>query len=148
MIYTEREQLTIIELKEKRDTLSYAELTSALIKRPSNVAYIERNGLLYGIVTTGHIRRSQEEQLPEVKISTKFKFIRPGEYMKARKLLRDPENRIHIIPVVSSEGRLLIIGKIFFRASKIAQNIRLRQKSSLCVAKAPERFPSGPVPVL
>ena len=28
MIYTEREQLTIIELKEKRDTLSYVELTS------------------------------------------------------------------------------------------------------------------------
>ncbi len=139
MIYTEREQLTIIELKEKRDTLSYVELTSALIKRPSNVAYIERNGLLYGIVTTGHIRRSQEEQLPEVKISTKFKFIRPGEYMKARKLLRDPENRIHIIPVVSSEGRLLgdyaeedclLSGKYFLellkllRISDCAKNLR------------------------
>lgn len=107
MIYTRREQLTIIELREKRNALSYEELFAALMKRPSNIVYVEVNGLLYGIVTTGRILRSCQDRLPEVRISTAFRFLRPGEYMKARRLLHDWTNKIDVIPIVSVNGELL-----------------------------------------
>ena len=49
------ENLTVLELTEERDTLSYDELIPLLIKRPSNVIYIEFHGRLYGIITMGRI---------------------------------------------------------------------------------------------
>lgn len=110
MIYTHREQLAVIELQEKRDTLPYEALFAALMKRPSNIVYVEVKGLLYGIVTTGQMLRSRQDQLSEVRISTAFRFLRPGEYMKARKQLHDWTNwmnKIHVIPVVSFNGELL-----------------------------------------
>lgn len=111
MIYKDRKHLAIIELQEERSTLSYEELYQALAKRPSLAVYVEVKGLLYGIVTLGRIQRSYLNHQEQVGISTKFTFLGPNEFMKAREIFRSGEvqekQHIVVLPVVSPDGELL-----------------------------------------
>lgn len=64
MKYTSRKCLTILKLTEERATLSFNELSSVLMEKPSNIVYVELAGMLYGIVTTGDISRALNELQP------------------------------------------------------------------------------------
>ena len=55
MVYTNRCDLTIIELVEETDRLTFTELEDVLWKRPSNMIYLEINGELYGVIYGGYI---------------------------------------------------------------------------------------------
>ncbi len=44
MVYTNRKDLMVIELTEERNELSYNELVPLLMKRTSNVIYVELRG--------------------------------------------------------------------------------------------------------
>ena len=48
MVYTERNQLAIIELQREQDALPYEALFQILTERPSLAVYVELNGLLEG----------------------------------------------------------------------------------------------------
>lgn len=108
MIYTERKNLTVLELTEERDTLSYDELIPVLIERPSNVIYVELHGRLYGIVTIGHIIRTLSPETRQVVISKKFTSVASKEngYLLSRRLFKD-NGSIVFVPVANSEGKLL-----------------------------------------
>ena len=106
MVYTEREKLTVIELSEEKDILTFDELEAVLWGRPSNMVYAELSGLLYGIVSMGRVRRAYEAGKNYVEISKRFTRIQSGEYMRARQIFKEKEN-INAIPVIDEKGRLL-----------------------------------------
>lgn len=107
MVYTERKNLAIIALQEKQNYLSYDELFHVLLERPSLAVYVEVKGFLYGIVTMGQIYRSYLNKKQQIEINTGFTFLHTEESMKARKLFSENERMLHVLPVVSSDGRLL-----------------------------------------
>lgn len=113
MVYTERDLLAVIELQEERSSFTYEELFRALTEHPSLAVYVELRGSLYGIITLGRIERAYQNHLEEVGINTKFTAIGPDEYMEARNIFmkerisEEPEKRIHLLPVLTAEGKLL-----------------------------------------
>lgn len=106
MIYTDRKYLSVLTLTEDRDYVTYDELIYVLEERPSNAVYIERDGILRGLITSGRIRRSRDEKTRRVPFSKKFTYVCSGEYMRVRQIFRDKEN-INALPVASEDGRLL-----------------------------------------
>ena len=106
MIYRDRKYLPILTLTEDRDYVTYDELIHVLEEQPSDAVYIERNGILCGLLTSGHIGRSCVEKIRRVMFSVKFTAVRPGEYMRVRQIFKDRGN-INVLPVVSEDGHLL-----------------------------------------
>lgn len=106
MIYTDRKYLSILTLTEDRDYVTYDELVHVLEERPSDVVYIERDGILCGLLTTGHIARNCNKKTRLVPFKKRYTCIRPEEYWRALKILRDKKIS-SALPVVSEDGRLL-----------------------------------------
>lgn len=86
MIYTEHDKLTIINLMNETDSLSFDELSVILKERPANVIYCELEGKLYGIISMGDVARSDDEGKRAVNINRIFTSARPNEYMKIRQI--------------------------------------------------------------
>jgi len=106
MVYTEREKLTVIELTEERDILTFEEIEAALWERPSNMVYVEYNGELYGIVGSGAIPRAIARNKKYVEIVKNFTYVYPGEYMRARQIFKERKKTIHALPIVNESGEL------------------------------------------
>ena len=106
MIYRDRKFLSILTLTEDRDYVTYDELIHILEERPSNAVYLEREGILCGLISPGRIARSRDEENRRVPFSKKFTSVHPKEYLRVRQIFRDKEH-IHILPVVSENGHLL-----------------------------------------
>lgn len=106
MIYTDREYLSILTLTEDRDYVSYDELIRVLEERPSNTVYIERDGILCGLITRGRIVRSRDEENRRVPFNKKYTYVQPGEHMRVRQIFKDKAT-INALPVVLEDGRLL-----------------------------------------
>lgn len=106
MIYTDHIKLTIIELTDKVDSLSFDEFGKVLQERPANVIYCEFCNKLYGIVSMGDIVRAKLEGKTCVNINRKFTSVKSDEYMKARQLFKE-NKKINAVPVIDENGRLL-----------------------------------------
>lgn len=106
MIFTDRKKLTVIELYEKRDSLSFDELRTALSKRPSNMVYVEVKGILYGIISMGDVHRAERTGRDSVKINTCFTAVSSIEYMRVRQLFKEKAG-INALPVVTADKKLL-----------------------------------------
>ena len=106
MIYTDRKYLSVLMLTEDRDYVTYDELIQVLTERPSDVVYIERDGILCGLLTGGRIERHCDEKARCVPFKKKYTYVRPGEYWRAREIFRD-KKIVSALPVVSEDGRLL-----------------------------------------
>lgn len=113
MIYTVRNQLTVITLQEERNVLTFEELFQALINRPSLIVYVELRGRLLGIITLGRIARAYQNHQKQVEINTKYTFVFPDRHMEAREMFyqertfAERKKKIHVLPVVDCDGRLL-----------------------------------------
>ena len=92
MVYTERNQLAVIELQREQDTLPYEVLFQILTERPSLAVYVELNGLLYGMITLGRVRRAWENHLDCVEINRHYSSIGADEAMRARKTFYQGRN--------------------------------------------------------
>lgn len=106
MTYTDREYLSILTLTEDRDYVTDDELIHVLEERPSNTVYIERDGILRGLITSGDIMRSHDEKTRRVPVNKKYTHVHPGEHMRVRQIFKDKAT-INALPVVSGDGRLL-----------------------------------------
>lgn len=106
MIYTERDKLTIIELDNNLDTLSFDALAKAILDRPSNDVYCEYKGKLYGIISMGDIERASDEGADHVAVNKNFTYVSNGGYMQARSILGEKKN-INSIPAVDNSNVLL-----------------------------------------
>lgn len=104
MVYTKRDKLSIIQVHNDEDQISFDLLGKVMQERPSNVIYCECNGKLYGIISVGDIFRAKKKRA--VKINEKFTSIKPHEYMKAKQMFIE-NRRINAIPVVGDDGQLL-----------------------------------------
>lgn len=105
MIYRDRKYLSILSLTEDRDYVTYEELIHVLTERPSSRVYIERDGILCGMITSSRVRRNRDKK-SLVLFRKKFIFIHPMEYLRAQQIFREKE-KINALPVVSEDGRLL-----------------------------------------
>lgn len=105
MFYTEHDKLTIINLMNGADTLSFDELGVILKEHPANVIYCELEGKLYGIISMGDVARADDEGKNAVSINRKFTSVKPNEYMKVRQIFEEKE-KINAVPVVDENGRL------------------------------------------
>ncbi|MDE5931765.1 MAG: adenylyltransferase/cytidyltransferase family protein [Lachnospiraceae bacterium] len=106
MIYTQHERLTIIEINDKKNTISFDALIKVILDRPSNVIYCESEDGIYGIISMGDIARASEKGADYVVINRKFTRIQPDEYMLARHIFHEKE-KINALPVVSVGNKLL-----------------------------------------
>lgn len=108
MVYTNRKDLMVIELTEERNALAYDELIPLLMKRTSDVIYVERCGMLYGIVTMGRIGRTLSAETRQVAINKNFTAVSLEEntYMQSRCIFKERDN-VSFVPVVNAEGKLL-----------------------------------------
>lgn len=105
MIYTKRSHLTILQIFEERECVTFAELIPVLRERLSHVVYIERQGALYGIVTEKRIRQACVEQQHFVNINRQPKFVRRGEYMQAKRFFEGRDQMLYL-PVLDEDGYL------------------------------------------
>lgn len=106
MIYRDRKFLSVLTLTEDRDYVTCDELIRVLEERPSDAIYIERDGILRGLVVWGRIMRNCDEKNRRVPFNKKYTYVRPGESLRARQIFKDKAT-IHMLPVVSADGRLL-----------------------------------------
>lgn len=105
MLYTERDQLTVIELESGEEEVSIEKLRKVLAEQPSNMIYCETQGKLVGIISTGDILRTRELGLNTVKVNRKFTSLYIGEYMKAKSIFKEKQS-INALPVVTMDNVL------------------------------------------
>ncbi|MDE7177471.1 MAG: adenylyltransferase/cytidyltransferase family protein [Lachnospiraceae bacterium] len=106
MIYTRFEKLTCFYLTDENDEVSFGQLSSILMERPSNVIYCEKNMKLYGIISMGDVHRAYEAGKDFVTVNKCFTSVRPNEYMRVKQIFKD-NNKINALPVVSVDNELL-----------------------------------------
>lgn len=103
MIYRDRKYLSILTLTEDRDYVTYDELIYILEERPSGRVYVERDGILCGLLTAGRIERRHDGKTHRVPFNKNFTSVHPEEYSRTWKILE----KMNEVPVVSEDGRLL-----------------------------------------
>ncbi len=106
MIYRDRAKLTIIELQEHEEKLSLEKLKEVLLNRPSNIVYCEKDGILYGIITTVDMIKASKAEQNDIAIKTQFISIKMGENAKAKRIFFYSKN-IHSLPVLDINGCLI-----------------------------------------
>ena len=106
MIYRERNKLTIIELQENEESISFARLKKIILNKPSEIIYCERNGKLHGIIAMGDISKAYVAGDDFVNINVHFMYIFKTEYMKARETFFGRRN-INVLPVLDADGSLI-----------------------------------------
>lgn len=106
MVYKNYDELTILNIPNQTESVSYDILAEAILKRPSNMIYCEADGKLFGIISMGDIERARENELSVVPINRSFTRVTKTEYMKAREIFREKE-KINALPVVDETGSLL-----------------------------------------
>lgn len=104
MIYQGRDELTIIESEESFFT--FEELRKLLLEKPVNVIYVEEEGKLKGIISTGDIARAREKGDTRVGTNKNFTVLHWGEHVKARSIFTG-RSSINALPVVDNDGALL-----------------------------------------
>lgn len=105
MLYTGKEQLTILNLKNGEDCVCMKKLSALLAEQPSNIIYCESDGKLVGVISTGDIFRAYEEGCNKVKVNKEFTSLHGEEYVKAKIIFKE-NNRINALPIVSENGTL------------------------------------------
>lgn len=105
MVYTGRDELTVIKLDNGNDSVSIEKLKKVLVESPSNMIYCEAFGKLAGIISTGDILRAYRSDLEQVQVNRNFTCIHDGECMKARNIFKDRET-INAIPVITKDNIL------------------------------------------
>ena len=72
MIFADRKYLSILTLTEDRDYVTYDELIHVLEERPSGRVYIERDGILCGLITAGRSERRHDDKTRRFHSTKKF----------------------------------------------------------------------------
>lgn len=106
VIYTKRDQLTIVELENLGESVPIKKLKAILEKYPSNILYCETDRKLVGIISTGDISRACEKKQNVVLVNKQFISLSYGKYIEAKKIFAEKSN-IHAIPVVTKDRTLL-----------------------------------------
>lgn len=106
MIYRDRKHLSILTLTEDADYVTCDELIRVLEARPADAVYVERDGMLCGMLTNGDILRGMDRKTRLVWFHKKFAFVHQAEYMRARRIFAEKPG-VYSLPVVSEDGRLL-----------------------------------------
>lgn len=104
MTYSERGQLTVIELQNHEESVSMEEIKRVLLEYPSNVIYCETQQKLVGIISTGDIYRAYSQEQDKVHVNKEFTYLYSGEYTKARAILK---GHINEVPIITKDNILI-----------------------------------------
>lgn len=102
MRFRKKEELPIIEMQIKKDTLSIEQVKDALKDKTADVIYVVWSNRLYGMVSIGDILRGNQRII----INTQFFFITHKNLIKARSIFKD-RIKVNMIPVIDEQGALL-----------------------------------------
>ncbi len=58
MLYTQKEMLTILKLKDEEESIDIGLIRTVILQRPSNMIYCETNGKLTGVISMGDLLRA------------------------------------------------------------------------------------------
>lgn len=105
MVFLKREHLSVIELDNLAEEVSFDVIRQLMLDRPTNVFYCECKGILYGLISAGDIARAYEKGKNVVLVNRRFTYISEGGYMLAREIFRE-QNLINAIPIVNKYGML------------------------------------------
>lgn len=105
MVYIAYEKLTLIELRDNEDQISFQRLAKVLLNRPSNVIWCERKRRLCGIISMGDIARAKKAGRSSVAVNKNFMHISDSERFRARHIFSENKH-INAFPVLDSAGRL------------------------------------------
>ena len=106
MIYKSYEELTVLEVSENTNIVSFDVLEKVIMVRPATMIYCETNGKLVGIISMGDIDRADYMGKREVTINRNFTSVRRHECMKARRIFQE-KIRINALPIVDKDSIIL-----------------------------------------
>ncbi len=106
MIFKDKDQLSIIEIDDSDNKVSFEKLATLLMDKPSNMIYCTKAGKLYGIISMGDVHRARENGRNHAEINTFFTFLHGMEYMRARKIFLD-NDKINALPIVDEDHSLI-----------------------------------------
>jgi cytidyltransferase-like protein len=97
------EELAIISLNTEQVDFAVEDINNILREKSSDVIYFILAKKLYGIVSTGDIRKCKGKR---VGINREFTYLVNWDYMHARSIFRN-NSKVNKLPVVDEEGYLL-----------------------------------------
>ena len=100
MVYTSREKLNVFETNIELSDIPVDELINLIMKRPSNIIYVEHEGFLYGIITTGDIYR--EYKSGRITINREYQKVEENGVYHARDIF-NRFSKVSQLPVVSNK---------------------------------------------
>lgn len=106
MLYTPREMLTILQLKDGEESVDIESIRSVILKMPSNMIYCETNGELTGVISMGDLFRACRKNHNYVIVNKKFTGIQYGRYIEAKKVFQSAKN-INALPIISENNTLI-----------------------------------------
>lgn len=104
MVYRDITQLAVYQINEDVDTVPKMYLRDIYLKTTSEIIYLLRKGMLFGIVCIKEALQSS--QLGEVRINKSFTALKGCNIMKAHEVFQQ-NSRINKIPVVNERGELI-----------------------------------------
>ena len=107
MIYIDKKFLSIYDTNCQIDWISLEKLKPFLCRKINNVIYFTSKDVLYGIITSGDIRRAVSYGLGEVCINRTFTKVLEKDYVKALEIFKEKQ-AIHAIPVLCDD---ILIGE-------------------------------------
>lgn len=100
----EIEELAIYQIENETDIVPLLCLRELFLHKTSEIIYIIKNNVLYGIVSLGDIMRNTRNG--EVKINKNYIALRENSILKAKKIFCERGN-IHKIPLINKCGELV-----------------------------------------
>lgn len=97
-------QLTIYQIDEKVETVSLSSLVELYLKKTSEIVYIMKETVLYGVICIEDIMHHSKKG--NVCINRNYTFLKSFNVIKAHQIFKT-RKRIHQIPVVNERGELL-----------------------------------------
>ncbi len=106
MLYTQKEMLTILKLKDEEESIDIGSIRTVILQRPSNMIYCETNGKLTGVISMGDLLRACRKNQNQVIVNKQFTSIQYGKFIEAKNIFGSAKN-INALPIITEKNTLV-----------------------------------------
>ncbi len=96
-------QLAVYQIQEGIEVVHIQRLRKLYLEKTSEIVYVTRRGILYGLISVGEIFRTKSEVIP---INKNFTVLHGFDVIKAHEIFKEKSN-IHKLPVINEVGELI-----------------------------------------